>query len=184
MDLSANSLDNLYHDYIKAKHKYMSALRGIKIPEFLDETQDYVWDVDHPYYRLFFTSIKSCPSQQHSQEIKDLYKKLALLVHPDKCKADWAERIFNLITIAYNNGSIDQLQELDQYYNKEESFDGFSLPSSSSSSCPDQEKEELKVWENQVWFLWQDPKSFVRKVLVPPHKLVRRQKKRSGHSLQ
>lgn len=71
-------------------------------------------------------------NHQHIQPYhkKDLYKKIALICHPDKCKDAWASEMFRTVHDAYTNGDIETLEKMNAHWEKYKTFDNYSEISS------------------------------------------------------
>ena len=164
-------LNQLYNQHINAKYSYLQYLRETYLPKVAEETQGYVVDTQHWAYPYLFPS----KSRSSNDQCKALYKKLALLIHPDKCKDSFAHEIFTLITEDYNCDDLDKLHDLDIFYQDHGSFE-FYL----KQRLPEKTKEEqIKQWECEVWFQWQQQDSLIRKILISPEELQQREKERS-----
>lgn len=173
-------LKHLHQQYIDAKHAYLSYLRHVSIPKISEETANYVWDTQHWGYRYMFPKLGDIRDVQDkekeppSQQCKELYRKLVLLVHPDKCQHPISADIFKEITEAYNCNDVSTLQHFDIFYQQHGSFETYTKDTNVKIS----KEEEINIWEKQLWFQWLQPDSLVKKVFISPEELSLREKER------
>lgn len=167
-------LQHLHQQYIDAKHAYLSYLRQVSLDKISQETVDYVWDTQHWGYRYFFPA-QPKEKEEPNPQCKELYRKLVLLVHPDKCHHPSSADIFNEITDAYNSNNTKKLQKIDDFYRQHGSLETYTQDNNVEIS----KEDEIKIWESQLWFQWLQPNSFLKKVFISPQELSQREKERS-----
>ncbi|AGF85003.1 superfamily protein [Moumouvirus goulette] len=143
-----SELEILYQNYIKAKYEYLKKFSEKAIPQFISETKDYVWDKDHHLYNY----INNIPIHKPDENIKNLYKKLAILFHPDKCNESWSCEIFQLVNESYLKNDFNKLNELDEFYNKHKTFDNYFSDDNSLDLL-----KQIKKMESEVWYIWTSP---------------------------
>ncbi len=154
---------NLHSKLVEAEYEYMNYLRDKKLPEFTKETQNYVWDKTHWYYKYIFPekndncdlndccdSNDCCGSNQNNDAKlqKKLYKKLTLICHPDKCEKSWAIDVFKLINEANQCNDLDLLKKLNNHWDTYKNFENYQII----------EKEIfIKKCKLELWYLWSHP---------------------------
>jgi hypothetical protein len=79
------------------------------------------------YLRIHTNNIDMHKDKDKDINTKALYKKLSLICHPDKCKEQWSQKMFVLISNAYNKNDKILLQKIDSYWEKNKTLDGFDI---------------------------------------------------------
>jgi hypothetical protein len=151
-------------------------------PKFSLETQGYVFNSNSIYYEILF-GYRSRPTESH----KKLYNQLALLTHPDKCTLSNATQLFNLVSTYYTNNDTQSLQQMYDWWTKNESFDGYlvdvkeetvtePIEDTPKELTIEDKKNLVNRWLTELWFVWYtDPNSTVlRDVYIPYDEYVRR----------
>nr|AEX62414.1 hypothetical protein mv_R209 [Moumouvirus Monve] len=160
-----SNLENLYQNYIKAKYEYLKKFSEKAIPQFISETKDYVWDKDHHLY----TCINNTSIHNPDRDTKNLYKKLAILCHPDKCKESWSSKIFQLINESYLKNDFNKLNELNIYYDENKTFNNYFNDYNGELDL----LKQIKKIESEVWYIWTSPeadinyRNILKDILIP-----------------
>lgn len=165
----------LYTQMINGEYAYMEYLRKIKIKAFDEETKGYVLDKDHMYYKFYFGSKKITNDEiEIKVELQDeiyqsqLYRKLSLICHPDKCSEKWCHEIFQLVNEANTNNNVKILEELDSHYEKHKSFDKYNSNNLSKI-------KQINQWKRELWYLWiHDP--YIKEIFIDTAKCEERLK--------
>lgn len=172
---------------IDAKYNYMKYLREKQMPKFNEQTRDYVWDENHWYYKYIFPTKQNINSNEDdsinymqnenndnddkTNDVlqKKLYIKLSLLCHPDKCNEKWSNDIFRIINDANKKNNVTVLQNIMNYYKKNNSLEGY---------CDEYiDKESIIIkWQNELWFRWFNG-SMIKDVLITQDEFISRVKK-------
>lgn len=115
----------LYSRLINAEYEYMSHVQSELTRKFLKETANFVWDDTHEFYETVIFPNKSEDKESRSPKQKQLYTKLVLVCHPDKCGSPWAHEAFTLLNRANEQNDIGLMEELYNHYECNRSFDDF-----------------------------------------------------------
>jgi len=162
----------LQQKFINAKYDYIEYLRKKQLPKFLEETHNYVWDETHWAYDIWFKNTNNSNDNDKNPNLKQLYYKLSKIVHPDKCKEVWSERIFIIINESYNTNNYQKLQEISDYWDKNGTFE-FYLDEISFKI------KSINSWTHEAWYDWfNNSPSTLRMVLISPHEYENRLQKR------
>lgn len=162
----------LYNEMIDATYKYYEYIKPIWTEKFLNETREYVWDIDHPLYN-------SCILKQHdeskcTEDVKRLYKKLALKYHPDKCNNPL---IFPQIHELYIQGHIKKLQQIEQCNTIDNVL--YLIDSFNRELYKELSKEQqIEKWKMQIWYQWNNPESIFKLIFITKDELCRRVQQR------
>ena len=160
----------LYSRMIDAEYDYYSYLKTKLLPQFLKETEGYVMDTTSDWYKYFV--VADSPQEEEDQELKNHYKSLSLICHPDKCDASWSNKIFQIVSDAYHSKDLNTLKRLNDYWDQHGTFDHF----------PEINKAELiSSWKRQAWYQWYQADSLIREVLIPEAEYVKRLNKNIEH---
>ena len=162
---------NLHSKMVDAEYEYIFYLREKYIPIILVETQDYIWDQKHWYYKYLFphqeTTTQSDLSHEDSSHEdcdlghraprdlnqmppslqKLLYRKLSFICHPDKCLESWAKKIFQIINGANSTNNLELLKKINTHWETYKSFETF---------CESEldKQEIIKKWKSEIWYHW------------------------------
>ena len=156
--------EQLYDIMINAQFEYYQHLRNKLIPIFIRETQGLVIDTTHWEYEYLFPSKENkylSPSEE--EKLKNIYRSLSILCHPDKCNFSWANDIFILLNEAYNTKNIDVMQELNNYWTAHKTFENFKIVSEDHGV----KAELIHKWRNEFWYRWFVPGSIIREIFIP-----------------
>jgi hypothetical protein len=124
----------------------------------------------HEYYKYYFNVENNIKEYDHSDECKKIYKKLALICHPDK--GTKSEHIMKIINKAYEHNDIKILKKLDECWEKDNSFDNY-------KDDIDEHKEltkidQINLWKRETWYLWYSNDFILRQIFVPQNVLAER----------
>jgi hypothetical protein len=191
-----NKKTKSYQNFISSEYNYLEYLRNKKIPQFQEETKNYVYDKEHPYYKYMFgenininINIDSDTGEAHyeelsesnkSQKITELFRKLSLICHPDKCQDEWGKNMFIFIKKAYDENKIDILEKIMFYFEENKTLDGYQNNSEVTNENKIITKEEqINIWKSEAWYNWYYVKnSIIKMVLVSENTLIMRNIKR------
>lgn len=160
--------DLLYADMINTAYKYYEYIKPIWTQQFLNETRDYVWDLDHPWYNLYISTADNESIQ--TDNIKKLYKKLALKYHPDKCHNPL---IFPRIHQLYMQGDIQKLEHIDQCNHPDEVIKYIDHMNGELTK-----EQQIEKWKMEIWYQWKNPNSIFRLLFITKDELSRRMEER------
>lgn len=137
----------------EAEYEYIKHIRSTKIQEFQNETKDLIINKYNMYYCCYFgyqnSDIQIEPIfLRDDKSVSELYKRLALICHPDKCIHKWGEKIFKIINDAQSKNDIHTLENLWNYWEEHESFELYK-PNNNKNK-----KDELEFWKREFWYLW------------------------------
>lgn len=161
----------LYQRMIDAQYEYMKFIRVAWSEKFSQETKDYVWDSGHWAYKYFRTDVTPQESSMPDPELKILYRKLSLYVHPDKCTEPWANEIFIKINRAYKKGNLEKLQKLNDHWELHETFKNYTIKEKSKEKM-------IKRWSSELWFQWFSPGTLLKDCFISPDEYKRRLEER------
>lgn len=119
--------------------------------KFNDDTKDLIIDTTHWLYNILY-SVKSNPLEKDNPPPKDnpknkkMFKKLSLIIHPDKCKKKWAIKMWHTLTNAYESDDFLFIQEIDVYWETHHNFTNF-------QSSYDNTKT-IKKLKASSWYQW------------------------------
>ena len=122
----------LNNKIIDAIYEYLDYVRIPWCRKLLEETKDCYVNSDHAYAKFLgpihgrFIKNKKEPEElskelefdigDKSEETSIIFRKLALLFHPDKRKEPWAHKIFTRIGEYYNKNDLQGLKMLQQHW--------------------------------------------------------------------
>ena len=159
---------NLYAKMIDSEYEYFEYLRKIKLKSFDEETKEYVWDKQHTYYKYMFpdgtigvTENKNDYECSKKSENNQLYKKLSLICHPDKCPENWSLKMFVIVNDANINNDTKLLEEIQSYWEKYKSFDKYDNKTSNK-------KKQIDKWKLEFWYLWSLNDPILKEIFVNP----------------
>ena len=132
----------LHQKMIDARLEYLKYMRTKLIPLFEETTKNFVWNREHVMYKYYFPPAEEKKRPEIS-DIKKIYKELALVTHPDKCKKDGAEDNFAYIQSLYDNGNVEELQKLYDSYIR-----------TGQIEIPDAKESEIRRIESEIWYQW------------------------------
>jgi curved DNA-binding protein CbpA len=158
----SEKLDSLYKAMICAKYEYLCHLRTVYEPKFQEETQNYIFDIDHWSYKFL---IHPCDVKgASSAEAKTLYKSLTKLLHPDKCNSEVSNKAFVYITDAYQKNDIDCLKKLSEHL-KDHNLEEFEFNIQTHSK-----EDDVKMMESSFWYNWYftDKSGMLKDVFTTP----------------
>ena len=173
--------ETMLHDIkIISEYNYLAYLRQKKRPQFAEETKNYVWKKTDFYYKLFFPDKKDLENSHVgdigstndvsdvSDDMKNLYKKLVLICHPDKCQHDWAQKVFVMAGDAYKKNDSKTLEKLVSYWEEFKTFDNYLDMSIDKET-------EIKRWKSELWYQWYYDESMgkmLRRIFCDPKKIL------------
>ncbi len=157
----------LYTIMIDAEYDYYNYLRTKLFPKFLKETEGYVMDTTSTWYKFFNVLDEKLDSKQEI-ELKDYYKSLALICHPDKCDSPWSKNIFQKVVDAYSTRDLNTLERLNDHWIKHGTFENF------TETVKKTKIELIDLWKREAWYQWYQPNSLIKAVLIPEAEYINR----------
>lgn len=143
----------LYAEMVKAEFNYLQHLRQTHLVKFQQETQNFVVDKDHSYYRYFFPTRKEVKLHQEVEsashleklddETKSHYRKLVVQLHPDKCAEPWAPTLFLQLQKAYETNDGVAINSMFNYFEEHVTLQGYDLMTYT---------QQITQWKNEVWY--------------------------------
>lgn len=117
MEENMNVANKLFVKTVEAQYDYFQCLEEIYSQRYIEETKDLVPDFTHWAYSTYFGKEKTKENEdekksEKSKELKDIYKALSLLCHPDKCTDERAAKTFATISNLYEQENIELLSIL------------------------------------------------------------------------
>lgn len=174
----------MYHRMVDAQYEHHKYMEPIWIKRFQKETQGFVFDTDHWGYACIDASDRAVGSEgegegavadEPSEEVRVLYKALAMHVHPDKCCAMGAHDTFTRVSSMYKSNDVQGLKSAMAHFEKTGSVVGFSATLTTA-----QKKEFVSAIESRLFYAWfHDQGAVLRLVLVDPKVLEERTRTRS-----
>ena len=171
-------MERLRERKIAAEHDYLVCLRAIYAPRFACETDGYVFDEQHFTFGMLFG--KDTPVKD-ARTSMDVYRKLIVVAHPDRCDAPWASSVAQTINDTEDRGDVALLREMDAFYEKHGTFEGYERRAEAQSECI--EEEALEVQNERMcaslWYVWFfdnacGAKSMLQKCFVAPNVYAQR----------
>ena len=145
-----NDLERLRQRKIAAEHDYLVCLRSIYAPRFDSETTGYLFDEQHLCFELLFG--KGDRGGEKQSNI-DLYRKLIAITHPDKCGEPWAKSMSQMINDAADRGDMTSLCEMDAFYEKHKTFEGYVCGKEGVVIEDSLEKQNERLMSS-LWYVW------------------------------
>ncbi len=163
---------DLYSKMINAEYEYYQYLREKELPIFKENTKNYMFNETHYMYKYYFPQknintdnievAESTDNQKDSHQ-KELYHKLCLICHPDKCKESWAENIFKLVQESYESNKMIILEKIYDYYIDNGTLENF------DSTVTEKEKF-INCCKHELWYLWITNDQMLKEILIPVEK--------------
>jgi hypothetical protein len=183
-------MENSKKQMMNSEYKYLRYMRNKKINQLAKDTHNYKWDETHFMYKYIFCN-RTNDNEVNDNEVNDnevndnevndnevndniikddindsciskLYKKLALICHPDKCLEKWGDMIFIMINNAYKNKNIQCLETLNSHWEKYMSFDNYNNFDV---------KKELEKLKSEMWYKWYYEDNYIcKEMLIPEDK--------------
>lgn len=156
----------------KASYAYFLHIEPLWSKRFLEQTREHVWDADHWAMQLFGPGNSHAASDTAGRERNvHLYRALALACHPDKCSEPWAADVFRKISEMYECGDDEALQDAARKLHESGSLAAVAAaayPAVGTDGCPSLAHMErhVEACKRLLWYLWHDPQSILRQVLV------------------
>lgn len=172
----------LYADMVTAEFNYLRHIRQIELVNFERDTRGFVVDTDHQCYRWFFPGQKEVGSlpvemvatahiKKLDEVTKGYYRKLILLVHPDKCQDTSASDLFLQLQAAHDAGDSAAITNMFNYWTTHKTLQGYELMTLN---------QQIMQWKNEVWyqFRYGSMKNQWQEVFLSPEKLLQAQHQR------
>lgn len=170
-------LNTLYDNMINSRYEYLKYLEKIYIPKFNEEAKGLVLDTTHEYYKYLFgineynKNNENNENHENYEKCKQIYHKLALIAHPDKCKEEWSDKIFQIINDYFTKCDLINLEKLFDHWTKYQSFTNYE-----TGKIPTR-KERILLFERSLWYLWYNNDYIIKKLFITPEELVIKENK-------
>lgn len=190
---------------LEAEHTYVGHLRSKGLPRFLSETEGFVFDQGHPRYVYVApaTGGSGVGSQFCTEADRrcchQLFRRLSLACHPDKCSSFRAAQVFAAIHATYKADNLEALRRLAAQLDAGCPMEAWDLGVPASGSGEEHKTEaphesgrdgsvdlaaELQRWKNEYWYLWQHAEknlfgAVLHEVFVAPEVLAQREADRA-----
>lgn len=201
VDMRADIEEHLKRDVTISQYRYLKFVEGPWSAQFHADIQGLVfdkthWDYSHyqsmdPRRHVDLLTGEPCSdlipenTDQPSVEAKYLFKKVALLCHPDKAAnrpSDETSRDFCLVSDMHRRNDVEGLKRALAYARSHEgTLIGFVDAEENRDVTPESSLPLLEMIKytttamNQPWYAWhQDPDYTLREVLVTPEEALRR----------
>jgi hypothetical protein len=173
-----------YQNYVDSEYNYLKHIRNKKITQFQEETQNYIWNKEHFYYKYMFETSNICIDinketgeiiYDKPKKIIELYHKFSLICHPDKCKEEWGKNIFILIKKAYDENNIELLEKINLYYEENKTLENYKTDNFKEEI---NKEEQINKWKSELWYHWYYVNnSMVKNIFIPIEKALEKVKK-------
>lgn len=157
--------NKLFVKTVEAQYEYFQCLEKIYSQRYIQETKNLVPDFTHWAYSTYFGKKKeeddNEKKSEKSKELKDIYKALSLLCHPDKCTDERAAKTFAAISNLYEQENIELLSILLQNADKIHDIIDIVPKIEYNEKC-----------QRMFWYLWFIRKDTVLRELLVNKKLL------------
>lgn len=175
----------LYAEIVEASYRYFSYIKPRWMEKAAQDTKDLVIDFDHVLSEIYFPN----PSKQKmpfleeyeteiskkddEEELCNIFRRLSLILHPDKCKDEYANDLFIRVRECFEK---KDLQSLKKFENKIRC--GYTLQQLTIEKILNDKQRFVEECKKYLWYKWVIGDTIIRDILITREELEKRKGKR------